>query len=132
IAYNTIRMYDTRLATVDNENRGLWNTIINVIPHYQKNFGVDGVMIDMGHALPKRLKQSIVERARKVNPDFAFWEENFAISARSRQEGYNATVGYLWSDEHLPYKLLEFLKMLEGQDVPVPFFATPETHNTPR
>ncbi|MDX9760245.1 MAG: alpha-amylase family glycosyl hydrolase [Bacteroidota bacterium] len=132
IAYNTIRMYDARLATVDNENRGLWNTIINIVPHYQKNFGVDGVMIDMGHALPKRLKQSIVERARKVNPDFAFWEENFAISARSRQEGYNATVGYLWSDEHLPHKLHEFLKMLEGQDVPVPFFATPETHNTPR
>ncbi len=132
MAYNTIRMYDTRLATVDNENRGLWNTIINVIPHYQKNFGIDGVMIDMGHALPKRLKQSIVERARKVNPDFAFWEENFAISVRSRQEGYNATVGYLWSDEHLPHKLLEFLKMLEAQDVPVPFFATPETHNTPR
>jgi hypothetical protein len=132
MAYNTIRMYDTRLATVDNENRGLWNTIINVIPHYQKNFGIDGVMIDMGHALPKRLKQSIVERARKVDPDFAFWEENFAISSRSRQEGYNATVGYLWSDEHLPHKLLEFLKMLETVDVPVPFFATPETHNTPR
>ena len=132
IAYNTIRMYDTRLATVDNENRGLWNTIINIIPHYQKNFGVDGVMIDMGHALPKRLKQSIVERARKVNPDFAFWEENFAISAKSRQEGYNATVGYLWSDEHLPHKLHEFLRMLETQDVPVPFFATPESHNTPR
>ncbi|MFA6233193.1 MAG: alpha-amylase family glycosyl hydrolase [Bacteroidota bacterium] len=132
MAYNTIRMYDMRLATVDNENRGLWNTIINVVPHYQKNFNIDGVMIDMGHALPKRLKQSIVERARKVNPDFAFWEENFVISAKSRQEGYNATVGYLWSDEHLRHKLLEFLRMLEAQDVPVPFFATPESHNTPR
>ncbi|MBR9977507.1 MAG: alpha-amylase [Bacteroidetes bacterium] len=132
IAYNTIRMYDTRLATVENENRGLWNTIINVIPHYQKNFGIDGVMIDMGHSLPKRLKQYMVERARKMNPDFAFWEENFAISARSHQEGYNAAVGYLWSDEHLPHKLQEFLKLLDVQDVPVPFFATPETHNTPR
>ncbi|MCB2204915.1 alpha-amylase [bacterium] len=132
IAYNTIRIYDSRLAQIDNENRGLWNTIINIIPHYQKNFSIDGVMIDMGHALPRRLKQSIVDRARKVDPDFAFWEENFAISARSRQEGYNATVGYLWSDEHIAAKLREFLKMLEGTDVPVPFFATPETHNTPR
>ncbi|MBN1448127.1 MAG: alpha-amylase, partial [Bacteroidetes bacterium] len=132
IAYNTIRIYDSRLVNVDNENRGLWNTIINIIPHYQKNFDIDGVMIDMGHALPRRLKQSIVDRARKVDPDFAFWEENFAISVRSRQEGYNATVGYLWSDEHLPHKLREFLKMLESQDVPVPFFATAETHNTPR
>ncbi len=132
IAYNTIRIYDSRLTTVDHENRGLWNTIINIIPHYQKNFNIDGVMIDMGHALPKRLKQSMVDRARKINPDFAFWEENFAISVKSRQEGYNATVGYLWSDEHIPAKLREFLHMLQSQDVPVPFFATPETHNTPR
>jgi hypothetical protein len=132
IAYNTIRIYDSRLAEIENENRGLWNTIINIIPHYQKNFNIDGVMIDMGHALPRRLKQSIVDRARKVDPDFAFWEENFAISARSRQEGYNATVGYLWTDEHITDKLREFLKMLETTDVPVPFFATPETHNTPR
>ncbi len=132
IAYNTIRIYDSRLAQIENENRGLWNTIINIIPHYQKNFSIDGVMIDMGHALPRRLKQSIVDRARKVDPDFAFWEENFAISARSRQEGYNASVGYLWSDEHIPEKLREFLKMLETTDIPVPFFATPETHNTPR
>lgn len=132
IAYNTIRIYDARLASVDNENRGLWNTVINIIPHYQKNFAIDGVMIDMGHALPRRLKQSIVERARKVNPDFAFWEENFAISARSRHEGYNASVGYLWSDEHLPHKLREFCAMLSSVDTPVPFFATPETHNTPR
>jgi starch synthase (maltosyl-transferring) len=132
IAYNTIRIYDARLATVEHENRGLWNNIINIIPHFQKHFGIDGVMIDMGHALPKRLKQSMVERARKIDPDFAFWEENFAISIKSRQEGYNATVGYLWSDEHIPAKLREFLHMLQSQDVPVPFFATPETHNTPR
>jgi starch synthase (maltosyl-transferring) len=132
IAYNTIRMYDARLAAVDHENRGLWNTIINIIPHYQKHFSIDGVMIDMGHALPRRLKQSMVDRARKVNPDFAFWEENFAISARSRQEGYNASVGYLWCDEHLPEKLRAFCEGLAQRDVPVPFFATPESHNTPR
>ncbi|MBI5645393.1 MAG: alpha-amylase [Ignavibacteriae bacterium] len=132
IAYNTIRVYDSRLAQIDNENRGLWNTIINIIPHYQKNFGIDGVMIDMGHALPRRLKQSIVDRARKLNPDFAFWEENFAISVKSRQEGYNAAVGYLLFDEHLPAKLREFFVTLATQDVPVPFFATAENHNTPR
>ena len=132
IAYNTIRIYDSRLTEIENENRGLWNTIINIIPHYQKNFGIDGVMIDMGHALPRRLKQSIVDRARKLNPDFAFWEENFAISAKSRQEGYNAAVGYLWTDEHVPAKLHEFCRMLATHDTPVPFFATPESHNTPR
>ncbi len=132
IAYNTIRVYDSRLADAQNENRGLWNTIINIIPHFQKNFGIDGVMVDMGHALPRRLMQSIVDRARKVDADFAFWEENFAISARSRQQGYNASVGYLWSDEHLHWKLREFCAMLASNDLPIPFFATPESHNTPR
>lgn len=132
IAYNTIRIYDARLAQIDNENRGLWNTVTNIIPHYQQDFGIDGVMIDMGHALPRKLKQAIVDRARKLDADFAFWEENFAISARSRQEGYNAAVGYLWSDEHLGHKLREFLGMLAATNVPVPFFATPESHNTPR
>jgi glycosidase len=132
IAYNTIRFYDSRLAQTDLENRGLWNTIINIIPHYQRTYGIDGVMIDMGHALPKRLMHSIVERARKINPDFAFWEENFAITPKSRQQGYNATVGYLWSDEHLAGKLREFCSMLAASDLPVPYFATAENHNTPR
>jgi len=103
IAYNTIRVYDSRLAQTDNENRGLWNTIGNIIPHYQHAFKIDGVMIDMGHALPKRLKQSIVDKARKNDKDFAFWEENFAISSRSVQEGYNAAVGNLVFDEHIPH-----------------------------
>jgi starch synthase (maltosyl-transferring) len=132
IAYNTIRMYDSRLAIAENENRGLWNTVLNIIPHYQKRFGIDGVMIDMGHALPRRLKQTMVERSRKNDPGFAFWEENFSISARSRQEGYNAAVGYLWADQHLPAKLHEFLRLISDSDVPIPFFATAETHNTPR
>jgi len=132
IAYNTVRIYDSRLATIENENLNLWNTIVNIIPHYQRLFAIDGVMIDMGHSLPKRLKQGIVERARRVNPDFAFWEENFTISARSRQEGYNAALGYLWIIEHRADKLRDFLHLLESKDVAVPFFATSETHNTPR
>lgn len=132
IAYNTIRMYDSRLATKGNENRGLWNTILNVIPHYQKRFNVDGVMIDMGHALPAGLKQTLVERARRLNPDFAFWEENFDISHKSRQEGYNAAVGFLPFDEYQPAKLKAFCTERATQGTPIPFFATPENHNTPR
>ncbi|MDH7515579.1 MAG: alpha-amylase [Bacteroidota bacterium] len=132
IAYNTIRIYDNRLAREEYENRELWNTILDIIPFYQQRFGIDGVMIDMGHALPKKLKQAIVDRARAIDPDFAFWEENFAVSVQSREEGYDAVVGYLPFDIHQPHKLREFLYLLSQQDVPIPFFAAVETHNTPR
>jgi len=83
IAYNTIRMYDVRLARPENAVASLWDSIAGVIPHYQREFGIDGVMIDMGHALPMPLKQRIVSTSREINPDFAFWDENFIIGKRA-------------------------------------------------
>ncbi len=132
IGYNTIRMYDTRLTTPEYVNRPLWDRIVGIIPYYQDQFGIDGVMIDMGHALPMQLKAEMVAEARKRNPDFAFWDENFAITQKSRDEGYNAVFGYLWVDEHHPHKMREFLGRLSAEAFPIPFFGTPENHNTPR
>lgn len=132
MAYNTIRMYDERLAQPENANLPLWDALVGVIPHYQQHFGIDGVMIDMGHALPMPLKQRIVAEARRIDPDFAFWEENFNIAAQSRLEGYNAAVGYFLFDLHVPERLRAFFNRLAHEPVPVPFFATAENHNTPR
>jgi glycosidase len=132
IAYNTLRMYDTRLARPERAVADLWDAMVGVIPHYQRQFGIDGVMIDMGHALPMRLQQRIVEAARAINPDFAFWAENFRIEQKSADEGYNAVLGYMLFDFHLPDKLREFLGLLSRERLPLPFFATPENHNTPR
>lgn len=132
IAYNTIRMYDTRLARSENINRPLWDRIVGIIPYYQREFHIDGVMIDMGHALPMQLKQEMVNTARKNDPDFAFWDENFAITRRSREEGYNAVFGYLWIDEHHPPRMKALCKRAASEGFPIPFFATPENHNTPR
>lgn len=132
IGYNTIRMYDTRLAHAENINRPLWDKIIGIIPYYQKDFGIDGVMIDMGHALPMDLKHAVVKTARDLNPDFAFWDENFSIDQRSRHEGYNAVFGYLWHIQHVPQYMKEFLHRLERERMPIPFFATAENHNTHR
>jgi len=132
MAYNTIRMYDARLARPEHEVRDLWDWIVGIIPHYQRAFGIDGVMIDMGHALPQRLKQRIVAAARAQDPNFAFWEENFVIGRQSVEEGYNAALGYLVFDLHQPGKLREFLARLDRERLPLPFFATAETHNTPR
>jgi len=132
IAYNTIRMYDERLATKQNINQSLWETISEIVPHYQKQFGIDGVMIDMGHALPMELKQEMIRRARTIDPDFAFWDENFSITEKSVQEGYNAVFGYQWSDQHKIEKFKTMLKRFSEEGFALPFFATPESHNTPR
>ncbi len=132
IAYNTIRMYDARLARPENAVADLWESIVGVIPHYQRTFGIDGVMMDMGHALPMPLKQRIVAAARALNPDFAFWDENFTITQKSVDEGYNAVLGYMLFDFHLQHKLREFIERLSRERLPLPFFATAENHNTPR
>jgi glycosidase len=132
IAYNTIRMYDTRLAQPAHVNRPLWDRIVGIIPYYQREFHIDGVMIDMGHALPMELKSEMVKIARQNDSDFAFWDENFSISHRSREEGYNAVFGFLWIDEHHPSKIKAFCRRASTEGFAIPFFATPENHNTPR
>lgn len=132
MAYNTLRMYDERVARPEHIVHGLWDAIAGVIPHYQREFGIDGVLIDMGHALPAPLKQRIVRAARDLDPDFAFWDENFAIGKHSVDEGYNAVVGYLLFDFGSPGKLRGFLERLSYERLPLPCFATAENHNTPR
>ena len=132
IAYNTLRMYDTRLATPENANQPLWDAIAGVVPYYQKEFGIDGVMLDMGHALPMALKGRIVAEAHRINPNFVFWEENFAINEDSRREGYNAVMGDMIFALNDPNGLRNFINHWASHHVPIPFFATPENHNTPR
>ncbi len=132
IAYNTLRMYDERLAQRENITPALWERIGEIIPHYQNDFGIDGVMIDMGHALPMDLKQKMIARARAIDPQFAFWDENFSVSENSVKEGYNAVVGYQWIDQHHPARFRNLLKRFGGDGFPIRFFATAESHNTPR
>ncbi len=132
IGYNTIRMYDSRLARPEYVTRPLWDRIVGIIPYYQRAFGIDGVMIDMGHALPKELKSEMVSKARSINPDFAFWDENFAVTQKSREEGYNIVVGYCWIDQQYPDRMKNLARDLAEKGFPIPFLATPETHNTPR
>lgn len=132
IAYNTIRMYAAELAQPKFANKPLWEKIIGVIPHYQEKFGIDGVMIDMGHALPFELKKEMVRVARQKNPDFAFWDENFDVSAKSVAEGYNAVMGSLIFVGHQFDELKRFLGFFAKNGVPIPFFGSAENHNTPR
>lgn len=132
IAYNTIRMYSEELAVEKNKQNNLWEHISGIIPYFQDKFDIDGVMIDMGHALPEELLSTIIERARKKNPDFILWEENFTLTTESKDKGFNASLGYLPFDSHVPQKLKAIINDLASNNCPIDFFLTAETHNTKR
>ncbi|MBF0499810.1 MAG: alpha-amylase [Candidatus Riflebacteria bacterium] len=132
IGYNTIRMYDTALAQDRFANRPLWNKIRELIPFYQVQYGIDGVMVDMGHAVPVKLMREIVDEGRRHDPDFAFLSENFEINEHSITAGYNAVVGYAWWVEYRREGLRDLLQHIGVRGVPIPFFGATENHNTPR
>lgn len=132
ISYNTIRMYDNKLKLNGKKIEELWVSIANIIPYFQNKFDIDGVMIDMGHALPAELLANIINQARINNPKFIFWEENFVISKQSIENGFNAITGYMAFDAHIPYKLKNIIRVFQNQEAYIPFFGTAETHNTQR
>jgi hypothetical protein len=131
IAYNTIRYYDPELAQSVNINKPLWDEIAEIIPFYRQNFGINGAMIDMGHALPDDLKRSIIEKARSTDPDFAFWDENFENTEATKKEGYDAVIGGAWYNitkrNGFKKQILSYDKMR-----PLHYFGAAETHNSPR
>ena len=132
IAYNTLRLYDSRLAQPEHVVPALWERIVGVIPHYQRTYDIDGVMIDMGHALPSELKRQIVATARATKADFAFWAENFDSPWTSVQEGYNGIVNSFPMNLHPQFQAAGYLDSLARDGMPLHFMATPETHNTAR
>lgn len=132
MAYNTLRMYDSFLAQPEHRNAPLWERLIGVIPHYQQTFSIDGVLIDMGHALPMPLKQRIIATARAIDPDFAFWDENFSIDWHTREQGYNAVVGYWLLSLHEPHSVRSMINQMAQHAFPIAFFSAMENHNTPR
>lgn len=133
IAYNTVRMYDDDLARPENRVGPLWKHINDILPHYQQNFNIDGAVIDMAHALPPPLEQSLMETAREINPNFAFWDESFEIPKEKPEVKYDAVIGnYFWVC-YRPKKLVDkLLTTCAEKGFPIPFFAAPESHNTPR
>lgn len=132
IAYNTIRMYDSALDDPATFNTSLWDEIADIIPFYQDEYQIDGAMIDMGHALPTQLKQTIVRKAREKRADFAFWDENFNPSPEILAEGFNAVFGSLPFVIHDIVFIRGLLNHLNKTGVALPFFGTGENHNTPR
>ncbi len=132
MAYNTVRMFERNLERPEYRHALLWNLIAQVIPHFVRVHGVDGAMIDMGHALPADLRHRVIAEARHARADVLLWEENFTLGEASRRAGYDATLGYLPFDAHDNEKLRAFIHRVASGNIPLAYLATPESHNTPR
>lgn len=132
MAYNTIRMFDKALDAPAYRQQSLWNTITGLVPHFMRTLNIDGVMIDMGHAFPADLRRRIVSEIRATKPDALVFEENFTIDRRSVSDGYDGVIGYLPFDAWDVSRLRDFIERLSNKDVAVRYFATAESHNTPR
>ena len=132
IAYDTVRMYAARLATPENAVAPLWDRILGVVPYWHRRCRIDGVMLDMGHALPHPLKTALVARCRSLAPDFAFWEEEFNTTPELRAEGCDVCVGPFMQMARHPDWMHGWFDWISANGVPVPFMAMSENHNTPR
>ena len=132
MAYNTIRMFDSQLEADAMANDGAWNIISAIIPSQMRALGTDGAMIDMGHALPSRLRRRVIEQARAERADAVMIEENFHIDASSARDGFDIVTGYLPFDAHSAGGLRRFIDRIASEPAQVGFFGCVESHNTAR
>lgn len=115
-------------------NEELWNLIADIIPNYQRRFGIDGARIDMGHALPGDLEKMILNRPREIDRDFCFIAEVLENDGaeKAKESGYNMIIGNLWWSEPRISEG-EFHNTLKQMvDLKVPIFACAETPDSPR
>lgn len=116
------------------QNKELWEYIASVIPYFQKRFGIDGIRLDMGHALPDDLEQMIIKSARDYDPSFVFVAEELEMhrAKEAKESGYDVIIGNSWW--MLPRvfeKTYEFIQSV-STNVALPYIACAETPDTPR
>lgn len=115
-------------------NTELWETLSDIIPYFQKNFGIDGSRIDMGHALPKELVERIIKKPREINKEFCFIAEELYPKAaeEARSLGYNMIIGYGFYMEPRYKDHSTHGFMYDSRFLKAPVFAAAETHDTAR
>lgn len=115
-------------------NIGLWQKLSDIAPHFQREFGIDGARIDMGHALPSELVTMILDNARAIDPHFVFIaEELLASNAQpAKDAGYDMIIG----DNFMTLPRISLTDKTNYYNdiaaLPLPVFACVETHDTPR
>lgn len=130
-------LFDVAKASINpgtKPNKPLWKLLSDVIPYYQKNYGIDGSRIDMGHALPPELVNMIISKARKIDPNFTFIAEELdpQNAKSSIAKGYNMIIGngFIMEPRIAEGKFNEFV--YKTRTLASPVFACGETHDTPR
>lgn len=117
------------------KNEQLWNVIADIMPFYQKNFGIDGARLDMGHALPDELEHEIISRVKAYDPSFVIIAEelNMDNHLKAKKNGYDGILGNSWWAEPR-IEEGEFKKFISEvtPKLAVLTFATAETPDTPR
>lgn len=115
-------------------NEPLWEMLADIIPHYQREYGIDGARIDMGHALPVDLAQRILEQPRAIDSNFSFIAEELIESGAwaAKDAGYNMIIGYGFYKEPRfnTHETHQFL--YDSRFLPLPVFAAGETADTRR
>ncbi|MGL5540220.1 MAG: alpha-amylase family glycosyl hydrolase [Erysipelotrichaceae bacterium] len=116
------------------KNQPLWDILADIIPHYQRSFGIDGARIDMGHALPDELIANIIHNARAIDPHFTFIAEELdaANAAVSAEKGYNCIIGDGFTRLPRVYEGKFNSFVYSTSETTIPMFAVGETHDTPR
>ncbi|WGS64257.1 alpha-amylase family glycosyl hydrolase [Marinitoga aeolica] len=117
------------------KNEELWSMIANIMPYFQKNYGIDGARLDMGHALPKELEHRIISNAKNYDPSFAIIAEELSMDnhKKAKLSGYDAILGNTWWAEPR-HKESWFIKTVRDimPKLEVPSMATAETPDSPR
>ncbi len=115
-------------------NMKLWERLSDIVPSYQRRFGIDGARIDMGHALPQELLNMIIGKARENDLDFSFIAEELQPSnaQKAKDSGYNMIIGNGFIMEPRIWEGALYQFVYETIDLPLPAFACGETHDTPR
>jgi len=131
ILFDTIKsnMYHGEIPNME-----LWEILADIVPSYQRRFGIDGARIDMGHALPSKLLAMIMSKAKENDADFSFIAEELqpVNASLAKKAGYNMIIGngFVMEPRVFEGSLHEFVYGINN--LPLPMFACGETHDTPR
>ncbi len=118
----------------DRPNHDLWKRLASIIPHHQKTYGIDGVRIDMGHALPEALLEAMFKAAKAVDAHVALIGEELDPSRGddALRAGYDIIVGDAFYKIPRVEEGLAYRFFTETRNASCPVFASAETHDTPR
>lgn len=117
-------------------NLELWEYVADVIPFYEREYGIDGARIDMAHALPSELCAEVIARARDVNAEFTLWSEEFnpEKSVQAARSGFDFISGFTYMD-YKEFRREDFNQKMPGETLlrsAVPVTSALETPDTPR